>query len=552
MWALIAVINIIGFIAALFVVAIILSAFAERLRVAYPVVLVVAGLCIGLIPGLPRVDLPPDAVLLFALPPLLYWESITAPEEEFARNKTWILSLSVGLVLVTVAAVAVVAHAYLHLAWPVALLLGALLGPTDELAVTPVAERFQIPRHLISDIEGEALFNDATSLVLYALAIAAIVTGSFHVTDALLSLVFSVLGGFAIGGLTALLLRFLWQIIRTPRLQMALSLSAPFIAYLPAQYLRVSGVLAVVTAGLIINRFTPVVLVPQTRLRAYGFWETLVFGVNATLFMVVGLQLHSVVEHLSSTPWYVLGKYAVVIVATLIIARTFYLFAHGTIAAVLERRKLRDAHWSHFAFSSWAGIRGAVSLAAALAIPTTVANGLFPHRALLIYLAYVVVVFTLVFQGLTLPLLIRWLRIKDDGVDSKEQREAMQAAAAAALRRLGELTRDGSVAASLAVGLERRFAGRIQRYSEGPIDEADGVDDAFVESSEMRELERELLRAERAEIIGMRNRGEIDNVVLQRLTRMFDQESLSIDAIELIDQAALQDHVQLHTDRNTS
>lgn len=545
-------INIIGFIAALFVVAIILSAFAERLRVAYPVVLVVAGLCIGLIPGLPRVDLPPDAVLLFALPPLLYWESITAPEEEFARNKTWILSLSVGLVLVTVAAVAVVAHAYLHLAWPVALLLGALLGPTDELAVTPVAERFQIPRHLISDIEGEALFNDATSLVLYALAIAAIVTGSFHVTDALLSLVFSVLGGFAIGGLTALLLRFLWQIIRTPRLQMALSLSAPFIAYLPAQYLRVSGVLAVVTAGLIINRFTPVVLVPQTRLRAYGFWETLVFGVNATLFMVVGLQLHSVVEHLSSTPWYVLGKYAVVIVATLIIARTFYLFAHGTIAAVLERRKLRDAHWSHFAFSSWAGIRGAVSLAAALAIPTTVANGLFPHRALLIYLAYVVVVFTLVFQGLTLPLLIRWLRIKDDGVDSKEQREAMQAAAAAALRRLGELTRDGSVAASLAVGLERRFAGRIQRYSEGPIDEADGVDDAFVESSEMRELERELLRAERAEIIGMRNRGEIDNVVLQRLTRMFDQESLSIDAIELIDQAALQDHVQLHTDRNTS
>jgi CPA1 family monovalent cation:H+ antiporter len=552
LWALIAVINIIGFIAALFVVAIILSAFAERLRVAYPVVLVVAGLCIGLIPGLPRVDLPPDAVLLFALPPLLYWESITAPEEEFARNKTWILSLSVGLVLVTVAAVAVVAHAYLHLAWPVALLLGALLGPTDELAVTPVAERFQIPRHLISDIEGEALFNDATSLVLYALAIAAIVTGSFHVTDALLSLVFSVLGGFAIGGLTALLLRFLWQIIRTPRLQMALSLSAPFIAYLPAQYLRVSGVLAVVTAGLIINRFTPVVLVPQTRLRAYGFWETLVFGVNATLFMVVGLQLHSVVEHLSSTPWYVLGKYAVVIVATLIIARTFYLFAHGTIAAVLERRKLRDAHWSHFAFSSWAGIRGAVSLAAALAIPTTVANGLFPHRALLIYLAYVVVVFTLVFQGLTLPLLIRWLRIKDDGVDSKEQREAMQAAAAAALRRLGELTRDGSVAASLAVGLERRFAGRIQRYSEGPIDEADGVDDAFVESSEMRELERELLRAERAEIIGMRNRGEIDNVVLQRLTRMFDQESLSIDAIELIDQAALQDHVQLHTDRNTS
>jgi CPA1 family monovalent cation:H+ antiporter len=164
----------------------------------------------------------------------------------------------------------------------------------------------------------------------------------------------------------------------------------------------------------------------------------------------------------------------------------------------------------------------------------------------------VVVVFTLVFQGLTLPLLIRWLRIKDDGVDSKEQREAMQAAAAAALRRLGELTRDGSVAPSLAVGLERRFAGRIQRYSEGPIDEADGVDDAFVESSEMRELERELLRAERAEIIGMRNRGEIDNVVLQRLTRMFDQESLSIDAIELIDQAALQDHVQLHTDRNTS
>jgi monovalent cation/hydrogen antiporter len=540
--------NIVGFIAALFVVAVILSAIAERLRVAYPVVLVVGGLCIGMIPGLPRLDLPPDAVLLFALPPLLYWESITAPEEEFLRNKTWILSLSVGLVLVTVAAVAVVAHAYLGLTWPVAILLGALLGPTDELAVTPVAERFQIPRHLISDIEGEALFNDATSLVLYALAIAAIVSGYFHVSAALVGLVYSVVGGFAIGGLTALLLRFLWQIIRAPRLQMALSLSAPFIAYLPAQRFGMSGVLAVVTAGLIINRFTPVVLVPQTRLRAYGFWETLVFGVNATLFMVVGLQFHSIVDHLSSTPWYVLAKYAIAIVATLVIARAAYMFAHGSIAVIVERRKLRDAHWSHFAFASWAGIRGAVSLAAALAIPTTAAGGLFPNRALLIYLAYVVVVFTLVVQGLTLPLLIRWLRITDDGVDSKEQRQAMQAAAAAALRRLDELKRDGSVLPTLCGGLERRFAARIQRYSENPPNEADGVDEAFVQSSEMRSLERELLQAERTEVIGLRNRGEIDNVVMQRLTRMFDQESLAIDAIELIDNAALADHVQLHTD----
>jgi Na+/H+ antiporter len=540
--------NIVGFIAALFVVAVILSAIAERLRVAYPVVLVVGGLCIGMIPGLPRLDLPPDAVLLFALPPLLYWESITAPEEEFLRNKTWILSLSVGLVLVTVAAVAVVAHAYLGLTWPVAILLGALLGPTDELAVTPVAERFQIPRHLISDIEGEALFNDATSLVLYALAVAAIVSGYFHVSAALVGLVYSVVGGLAIGGLTALLLRFLWQIIKTPRLQMALSLSAPFIAYLPAQRLGMSGVLAVVTAGLIINRFTPVVLVPQTRLRAYGFWETLVFGVNATLFMVVGLQFHSVVDHLSSTPWYVLAKYAIAIVATLVIARAAYMFAHGSIAVIVERRKLRDAHWSHFAFASWAGIRGAVSLAAALAIPTTAAGGLFPNRALLIYLAYVVVVFTLVVQGLTLPLLIRWLRITDDGVDSKEQRQAMQAAAAAALRRLDELKRDGSVLPTLCGGLERRFAARIQRYSENPPNEADGVDEAFVQSSEMRSLERELLQAERTEVIGLRNHGEIDNVVMQRLTRMFDQESLAIDAIELIDNAALADHVQLHTD----
>jgi CPA1 family monovalent cation:H+ antiporter len=538
--------NIIGFVAALFVVAVILSALAERMRVAYPVVLVIGGLVIGLIPGLPRIDLPPDAVLLFALPPLLYWESITAPEEEFARNKTWILSLSVGLVLVTVAAVAVVAHAYLQLSWPVALLLGALLGPTDELAVTPVAERFKIPRHLISDIEGEALFNDATSLVLYALAIAAIVTGYFHVGAALFGLVYSVVGGFAIGALTALLLRFLWQVIRTPRLQMALSLSAPFIAYLPAQRLGVSGVLAVVTAGLIINRFTPVVLSPQTRLRAYGFWETLVFGVNAMLFMVVGLQLHSVVEHLSSTPWYVLGAYAIVVIATLVIARAVYMFAHGAVAAVLEKRKLSDAHWTHFAFGSWAGIRGAVSLAAALAIPTTAAHGLFPNRALLIYLAYAVVVFTLIVQGLTLPLLIRWLGITDDGVDSKEQREAMKAAAVAALRRLDELKQQESIPPTLVAGLERRFAGRIQRYAEEPPSEADRVDEAFERSDEMREIERELLRAQRAEVIRLRNLGDIDNVVLQRLTRMFDQESLAIDALESIDKAALEEHVQTH------
>src|SRR5271166_2092980 len=286
----------------LFVLAVIvlLVAVANRLGIAYPILLLLGGIAIGYIPGAPVLTMPPDLVLVVFLPPLLYWESVTAPESEFRTSAWWIFQLAFGLVIITTAAVAVVAHALVPaLSWAVAFLLGAIVSSTDEVAFAPIAERLRVPRHVIATIEGESLVNDATSLILYAAALAAVVTGTFSLMHAAGTLVMSVVGAIAIGIIAGSIAVLAWHLVKDAMLQVVISLAVPYLSYLPAQHFGVSGVLAVVTTGLFVNRFTPTVLLPAARERATGFWVTIVFVTNAIIFVLVGTQLHSIMAGLT-------------------------------------------------------------------------------------------------------------------------------------------------------------------------------------------------------------------------------------------------------------
>lgn len=249
-----------------FIAIIVLVTIANRINIAYPIVLVLGGMIIGYIPGVPTFPLPPELVLVVFLPPLLYWESVTAPTSEFRAGALWIFQMAFGLVVVTTVVVAAIAHALIPgMSWGVAFVLGAIVSSTDELAFASIADRLNVPRHIIGTIEGESLVNDATSLILYGIGIAAVIGASFsllHATGALaLTIVESVLIGLAVAAIA----RFAWRALTDETLQATISVVVPFLAYLPAYYIGASGVLATVTTGLAVSRFSPTLLQPRAR-----------------------------------------------------------------------------------------------------------------------------------------------------------------------------------------------------------------------------------------------------------------------------------------------
>jgi monovalent cation/hydrogen antiporter len=503
---------------------IVLVALANRLNIAYPIALVLGGMAIGFIPHMPPVPFPPWLVLLIFLPPLLFWESVTAPTSEFRSNALWIFQLAFGLVVITTIAVAFVAHALIPgMSWGVAFVLGAIVSSTDELAFATVADRLNVPRHIIGTIEGESLVNDATSLILYAIGISAVVGTSFSLAHAGVTLVLSIAAalviGLAAGGLAVLTLRF----VKDDNLQCTIAIVVPFISYLPAYYIGASGVLAVVTTGIFISRHTPLVLRPRARELIRGFWVTTVFVVNAFIFVAVGINFHEIVLHIHEFSAPQLVGFAVAVAATCIVARLVWVFAQGFIPATNEPEHVEGkADWSHVAILSWTGMRGGVSLAAALAIPLTTAAGRFPHRDLVIFLTFGVLLATLVGQGGTLPALIRALHVKDDGADEEEERIAFVAAARVALAKLDGLQRSGNVSAEVLELLRTRFTTQAQEFGSGGA-EAPGSTALY------RQSLCDILDAQRHEILRLRSEGQIDNTVFRSFQRLLDLEAARME-----------------------
>jgi len=504
----------------LLVVTIPLVALARRAHVSYPIVLVLGGLLLGFVPGLPAVRLDPNLVLLIFLPPLLYWEAVTAPTDVMLANPGQIAMLAVGLVFATTVAVAIVMHAVVPgLPWAVAFVLGAIVAPTDELASAPVLERLKMPRHLIAIVEGESLVNDALSLVLYAAAITAAVTGVIRFWHIVLFLVVAAIGAFVLGLVVGRVAVEGWRRVTDTQLQGVISLLVPFLAYAPAQRFGISGVLSVVTAGVYVNRFTPEVLTASSRLQLIGFWETFVFVANALLFLLVGLQLHAIAAVvLRENSWQSILWYTIAVNVVVIVVRFAWVMGTEYLPWIGGSSEHPDGDWKHALIASWSGLRGAVSLAAALALPLSTASGAaFPHRELIIFLTFTVILVTLVGGGLSLPVVISALHISDgEDEEAEDVRRAMIGVAKAALEKVDALEREGRIDARHAADLRRRY--EHEKLVRQKADQAATAEEA----QRHWQAEREVLDAQRQALINLRARGEIDNAVLRRVLNSLD------------------------------
>jgi monovalent cation/hydrogen antiporter len=498
-----------------------LSALATRIGIPYPILLVVGGLALGFAPGIPDVQLDPDLVLVVFLPPLLYSAAFFANLRELRADARVITMTSTVLVVVTAAAVAVAAHALVDgLPWAVAFALGAIVAPTDPVAATQILRRFAVPRRLVNTIEGEALINDASALVLYRIAVAAIGGTAFSLLDASLRFVAGAAGGVAIGLVVAVVIRELRSRLDDPPVEITISLLSGYAAYIPADAVGASGVVAAVTTGIAIGWWAPGIATPAVRQQGFALWSLLTFLLNAILFVLIGFQLPRILDALSGeSPGFLLGT-AAAISAVVILTRIVWAMGTPYVIRALDRRPSQVARrvgWRSRFVSAWSGMRGAVSLAAALALPATT-----PQRDLVVFLTFAVIFATLVLQGLTLPAVIRWVHLETDDGEEREELKARLVATQAALARLEELgaedwTRDDTIERMTGLFDYRR---RRLKARAGKIED-DGYEDR---SQAYQRTLREVLEAQRAAVVALRNDGTISNDVMHRIERELDLE----------------------------
>ena len=514
----------------LLVTVAVLTALARVIGVPYPILLVIGGSLVGFAPGVPEIELDPDLVLLIFLPPLLFNAAYTASIRELRTYMRAITLTAVGLVLLTMCSVALVAHALIDgLPWAAAFALGAIVSPTDPLAATQIMRRLGVPRRTTAVIEGESLVNDGTALVAYRTAVSAAVGGSFDLLDATGDFVVNVIGGIAIGLVAGfIVVKALKKLVGDDVVGVVTSLAAGYIAYIPAEEIGVSGVLAAVVVGLMAGYWSYALSTPASRLRGYGFWEVLVFLLNAVLFVLVGLQLPGI---LSAQDRSALELIALALAISAVVIGTRVLWVNTTpyILRALDRRPSQVARrvgWRLRQVSGWSGLRGSVSLAAALALPIG-----FPERDLLIFLTVAVILATLVGQGLTLPWLIRWLGIEDDGLADREELQARREAASAAidhLRLLGEedWTREETVDRMIRF---YEFRGRRLGQRAGELERDGDEGDLDERSLAYQRLVREVLEAQRRRVIELRNQGAISDDILHLIERELDLEDQRLE-----------------------
>jgi Na+/H+ antiporter len=520
-------------IAALFVSAAGLNALANWLKVPYPIPLVVGGLLLGLVPGITPIQLDPDLVLLVFLPPLLYSSAFFADLGALRANARPIALGAIGLVLATAAAVAVLGHELIGLSWAMAFALGAIVSPTDPAAATAIMRRVGAPRRMVDVLEGESLFNDATALVVYKVAVAVAVGESFSAGHTVVEFLLDVGGGVAIGLAVGFAIAEVRKRVTDINTELTISLFGAYGAFVPADQLHVSGVLAVVTCGVYLGFRAPEIASPESRMQGEAMWSILTFLLNAALFILIGLQLPVIVDGLAGTPTGKVLGYAAAVCATVVGVRFLWNFTVVYVIRALERRpsqRARRSSWRLRVISGWAGMRGAVSLAAALALPLeTHAGAPLPGRELIQFLTFALILVTVLGEGLTLPWLIRRLRVVDDGTEEEhEEIRARLVIARAALDRIAELeeedwTRDGSVER-----VRRLYEFRQRRFKirAGKIDDDTGLEEGSLLYQRMM---HEIFAAQRQALVGMRNSRQISRDVMRRVERELDLEESRLE-----------------------
>lgn len=514
----------------LLALAIALSYLARRLHIAEPILLLGGGLLVGLIPDLPDVELDPEVVFVLFLPPILFAAAYFTPIRDFKANARPILLLAVGLVLFTTVAVGVVANALIPgMSLAAALTLGAIVAPPDAVAATAVFRRLGVPRRIVTILEGESLINDASSLIAYRAASAvAIGAAAFSIADSSISFLVIGIGGVLVGAAVGLVVTRALSRTGDPVLEIVVTLIAPATAYLAAELVGVSGVLATVVAGLITGRRAARVLSPDARLLGLGAWQTVIWAIHAFVFMLIGLQLPSIMAGLTDIPTPELLAYGAIVSVTVIMARIVWVFPATYLPHLLRARAgSRDRDPAPpvraIAVLSWAGVRGVVSLAAALALAPD-----FPQRSLILFLTFCVIVATLVGQGLTLPWLIRRLRVVSSGAAAEsEEVHARLAAVEAALGRLETLKVDHPDHLPLIEQLRTELEHEASHVSPSP---GMPIGEAEQELLDHRAIRNSLLLTQREAVIRLRDDGVINDETLRAIERDLDLEALRAGA----------------------
>jgi monovalent cation/hydrogen antiporter len=514
------------FLAVLVVVAII----ARRLNTAPSILLVVAGIVLALIPGLPRLELAPELVLLGILPPLIYSAGVAMSWREFRFNLRPISLFAFGCVIFTTCAVAVVAHYLLHMPLAVGFVLGAIVSPPDAVAPLAMVRRLGLPRRLMVVLEGEGLANDATALILYRFAVAAVSAGVFSLPEAAGEFALIVVGEIAWGiavGWTSLRLRR-WA--HDARVEITMSLMTPYIAFLVPSQLGGSGVLATVAAGLFVSWNGPLLIPAATRLQGIFFWDLLIYLLEGFVFLATGMQMRTVLDRtdlvmLRDLPFTILIVIVVIVAARFIWAFPSVYLPRWLIPSLARRDPAPPWQWAFLL--GFLGVRGVVSLAAALALPlTTLTAASFPDRDLILFITFGVIIVTLVGQGLTLPAVVRALALPHDAEDERRhEQDAEIAARLEALKvaqgRLDKLAAGGEADADVLAILRARHH---HRAGQVPENSDDGLK-AFAEAAELR---ADLIGAERKYIYRLLQEGKITDEARRRIERELDLEEESL------------------------
>ena len=504
---------------------------ARRLNIAPAILLLLAGIALAFVPGMPAVELPPELVLLVVLPPLIYSASVAMSWREFRSNLRPIILLSVGCVIFTAFAVATATHYLIGLPWGVGFLLGAIVAPPDVVAPLAIARKLGMPRRILVVLEGEGLANDATALILYRFAVAAISTGLFSLPEATGTfaaiVVCEILFGVAVGWLS---LRARHR-ARDPQVEIALSLITPYLAFWIPEHLGGSGVIATVACGLYISWNGPLFISSATRLQGIFFWDLVIFLVEGLLFLLTGFQMRLLFEKSKAFPLQDILLTTALVAAIIIVARFAWVYPATYLPRLISKQiRKRDPapSWQTTFIVAFTGVRGAVSLAAALALPLALPSGEgFPHRDMILFVAFGVIFITLIGLGSGLPIVVRWLGVTRDGhkehvAEHEAEIAARREALDAALKSLDAITDDRELSDEVVKLLRARHEVRSNQLP-------DALDpDAHDASAAGTALTRELIATERKFIHILLRDGKITDETRRRIERDLDLEEASL------------------------
>lgn len=511
----------------LLVFVVLFAALARKLQTPYPIVLVIAGLFLSFIPGIPKITLNPDVIFLVVLPPLLYYGAWLTPWREFKFNFVSIFLLAFGLVGFTVAGVAGTAKwVFAGFDWRLGFVLGAVVATTDAIAATSIAKRVGLPQGIVDVLEGESLLNDATGLLALEFGVAMVVTGETPTFGSgLLRLGYLTIAAVALGLVVGVVVEMIHKRIDDGPIEITLSILVPYAVYLAAEAIHSSGVLAVVACGLYMSRHSSHFFSASVRIQAWAVWDSLTFVLNGLVFMLIGLQLPFVLAGIREYSFRELLQYGALFSGILILLRMIWMFPGAYLANFIRRRllnqnlKLPPAR--QIFVVGWTGMRGVLALAAALSLPETLADGAaFPQRNLIIFLTFSVILVTLVLQGLTLPPLIRALGLAGETGHKEEELEARRAMVEAALLHLEKARlKDGDQFANIYDKIEQAYKHRLTNLI-GRDDQGVAVDRQGY--AHYLELSRSLLVMERQTALKLRGAGRINDEVLRKVEHELD------------------------------